>query len=178
MDFVVNYENIDLAKYGKILLQYPVNSPNFIKQWKEFAYVDPYGFSELQDVYAMEKYYNPACEDLVDNCYDVGEKTLAMKACVFSRSIQYGSVNVVELFTEAVKRFGYDNLSYVDDKQYDYDMISNIYDFLVDECDSVYRLSSGLYHSPKDWINGSYSIVQGLRNRFINEKADLLDLLL
>ena len=174
VEFAKNYPKPELARYGMILDKYEVNSQNFINQWRELGNIDPYGFAELQDVYALEKYYNPACFALKDACYDVGSKSTAMKACVFSRAIQYGSGNVVELFTEGVNRFGYDNLSYVDDAQYDYDLIANIYDFLIEECDSVYKLNNGLYHSPKDWVNGSYSVIGGLRNRFVNEKSDLL----
>jgi len=177
LEFVQKYSDKSLANYGNILSQYDINSEEFIDKWKEFAYVDPYGFSELQDAYAMEKYYNPACEDLADNYYDVGDKSDAMKACVLSRSIQYGSGNVVELFIEAVHKFGYDNLSYVNDPKYDYDMIIHIYDFLIDECDQAYKVNNGLYHSPNDWVNGSYSVIGGLRNRFVNEKADLLNML-
>ena len=32
-------------------------------------------------------------------------------------------------------------------------------------------------HSPKDWVNGSTSVVAGLRNRFVHEKADALEAL-
>lgn len=102
----------------------------------------------------------------------------AMKAVLFSRSIQYGAGNMYELYTEAVRLMGYHNLSYVDHKAFDKRMIECIYDFLIQECDNAYQLSNGNYHSPKDWCNGSYTVVKvGLRNRFINEKQDALNLL-
>ncbi len=83
-----------------------------------------------------------------------------------------------ELYTEAVRKLGYPNLSYVDDKKFDRAMIENIYDFLTDECRNAYLVSKGRYHSPKDWANGSYDVVKiGLLNRFINEKKDALELL-
>jgi hypothetical protein len=107
----------------------------------------------------------------------VGSKSLAIKAGVFSRSIQYGSGNVVELFTEACNRLGYPNLSYVNDSKYDYDLICAIYDFLIEECDNAYYNGNGLYHSPKDWCNGSEGVIYGLRNRFVHEKQDLLEML-
>ena len=83
-----------------------------------------------------------------------------------------------ELYTEAVRKIGYPNLSYVDDKNFDRAMIGAIYDFLADECKNAYQKSNSLYHSPKDWANGSYDVVKiGLLNRFINEKNDALELL-
>jgi hypothetical protein len=67
------------------------------------------------------------------------------------------------------------NLSYVDAPEFDRGMIEAVYDFLIEECDGAYKLASGLYHSPDDWANGSYEVVKvGLRNRFVNERADLL----
>lgn len=177
LDFAKNYPDNNLANYGYELAQYPINSEDFIYRWRELGQVDPDGFGELQDAFAMETYYNPACFSLQDNYYDVGSKSLAIKACVFSRAIQYGAGNVVELFTTAVNRMGYENLSYVNDKSFDYDVIANIYDFLVEECDNAYQTSSGLYHSPNDWCNGSYDVIQGLRNRFVNEKSQLLNML-
>jgi len=176
LNFAVDYPNDNLANYARVLSEYSINSQEFIDKWREIGAIDPVGFGELQDAYAMERYYNPACGDLANNYYDVGEKSLAIKACVFSRAIQYGSGNVVELFTEACRRMGYDNLSYVNDPHFDYHLIVNIYDFLIEECDNAYY-SNGLYHSPKDWCNGSYDVIGGLRNRFVHEKEDLLAML-
>jgi len=177
LDFAQNYPDEALANYGRTLAQYSVNSQEFIDTWREIGQNDPDGFGELQDAYAMEVYYNPACASLQNNYYDVGTKSIAMKACVFSRAIQYGSGNMVELFETACKRLGYDNLSYVDDARFDYNMIASVYDFLIEECDNVYQKSNGLYHSPNDWCNGSYDVIGGLRNRFVNEKVQLLAML-
>jgi hypothetical protein len=100
-----------------------------------------------------------------------------MKAVLCSRSVQYGSGNMVEQFTVACERLGYPNLSYVDDAVFDSKMISSIYDFLVEECDNASNNGS-YYHSPNDWANGSYTVVKvGLRNRFVNEKEDALSML-
>lgn len=69
-------------------------------------------------------------------------------------------------------------MSYVDDIRFDKVLISSIYDFLIEECDNAYQLSNVMYHSPKDWANGGYTVVKiGLKNGFLSEKLDLLDLL-
>lgn len=176
LNYAVNYPNDNLANYARSLSNYEINSYEFINQWEYLGSVDPVGFGELQDAYAMETYYNPACQYLLENFYDVGTKSIAVKACVFSRAIQYGTGNIVELFTEACRRMGYENLSYVNDARFDYDLIANVYDFLIEECDNVYY-SNGLYHSPNDWCNGSYDVIGGLRNRFVHEKEELLTML-
>lgn len=69
-----------------------------------------------------------------------------MQAVLMSRVVQYGSGNMVELYAEAVHSMfndekkdysGWPNLTYVNDKAYDYDMIAAIYDFLISEADSA-----------------------------------------
>ena len=51
-----------------------------------------------------------------------------------------------------------------------------IYDFLVQECDEA-DFNGTCMHSPKDWCNGSSRVIDGLRNRFVHEKEDALELL-
>ena len=178
LEFACNYGDDNLANYGRVLSQYEINSQDFIDKWVEIGTNDPNGFGQLQDDYAKSVYFDGAANDLKDNYYDINTKTEAMQAVLMSRSIQYGAGNMVDLFTQACKRMGYENLSYVDDAKFDYDMIANIYDFLIEECDNAYDNGNGLYHSPNDWANGSYTVVkEGLRNRFINEKQDALSML-
>lgn len=178
LNFACNYENDALANYGRTLSQYEVNSQEFIDTWREIGANDPEGFGELQDAYAQSVYFDSSAEKLKNNYYDITTKSEAMQAVLMSRATQYGSGNMVELYTIACNRMGYDNLSYVDDVKFDYDMIANIYDFLIEECDNATENSNGLYHSPQDWANGSYTVVkEGLHNRFVNEKQDALSML-
>lgn len=172
-----SYSNDALANYARELSKFAVNSQEFKDLWKQIGDVDPGGFQELQDAYIMDHYYEAAAIYLRDKYYDINKHSIAMKAVLFSRSVQYGPGNMVELFTIACERLGYPNLSYVDDATFDSKMIESIYDFLVDECDQSYN--NGLYyHSPNDWANGSYTVVKvGLRNRFVNEKEDALAML-
>lgn len=176
--FACNYGNDALANYGRVLSEYAINSSAFIEKWQELGRIDPIGFTELQDQYAKAVYFDSATRYLNNAGYDISTKSLAMQAVLLSRAVQYSAYPMIELFTEAIKRLGYPNLSYVNDAKFDYDMIVHIYDFLIEECDNAYQLPNGLYHSPKDWANGSYTVVKkGLRDRFINEKQDALAML-
>lgn len=179
VNWLCNYPEDCYANYGRVLKNaYPINSSEFISEWKSIGTIDAQGFQRLQDEYAGDMYYNAGYWSLKNHGYDMEKHSEAMKAVLFSRAIQYGPANMHELYTEAVRILKYPNLTYVDDKFFDKDMITAIYDFLIKECDNAYQTSNGSYHSPKDWANGSYTVVKvGLRNRFINEKRDALDLL-
>jgi hypothetical protein len=172
-----NYPDPALANYGHVLAEHNVNSEGFIQTWKKIGITDPGNFSQLQNEYAKLVYFDAAARFLLFAGYDITSKSVAMQAVLLSRSVQYSAGNMVELYNEAAGRLNYQNLSYVDNTRFDYDMIANIYDFLISECAAAYR-RNGLYHSPKDWVNGSYTVAKiGLRNRFINEKADALAML-
>lgn len=179
INWLCNYPEDCYANYGRVLKsKYPINSDAFVEEWKSIGTIDAQGFAKLQDEYAGDMYYNAGYWDLKNHGYDMEKHSEAMKAVLFSRAIQYGPGNMHELYTEAVRLLGHPNLTYVDDKYFDEKMIAAIYDFLIKECDNAYELKNGNYHSPKDWANGSYTVVKvGLRNRFVNEKADALDLL-
>lgn len=57
----------------------------------------------MQDEYAGDKYYNAGYWALKNHDYDMEKHSEAMKAVLFSRSIQYGAGNMYELYTEASK---------------------------------------------------------------------------
>ena len=177
LEWAKGYSNDALANYARELSKFPINSQEFKNLWRNNGDVDPGGFEELQDAYIIDHYYEAAASALRNNYFEINKHSIAMKAVLFSRSVQYGPGKRVELFTTACLRLGYPNLSYIDDAAYDSKMIESIYDFLVDECDQAYNNGS-FYHSPNDWANGSYTVVKvGLRNRFVNEKEDALAML-
>ncbi len=166
--------------YNRELCQYGATTDEFDNIWLQLCDEDYQGFLNKQHEYTKMMYYNRAVELLEKQHYSAEKHSLAMKECIFSRAVQYGAGNVVELFEEALKRLSpaYLNLSYVDDEHFDEGMIEAIYNFLIEECDNAYQLDSGIWHSPKDWCNGSYDVVKiGLKNRFESEKKDLLNLL-
>ena len=179
LDFVKDYSNDALANYGRVLSQFKIGSTEFSNLWKDIGNIDPNGFTELQDAYIKSRFYDIAVKKLKNNYFDIDKHSDAMKAVVFSRSVQYGPGNIVDLFEYAVDwKLKYANLSYVDNKYFDDQVIGAIYDYLVDECDKVYYLPhKGYFHSSDDWINGSNSVVKGLRNRFVHEKEDALNML-
>lgn len=183
-EWACDYPDDDLANYGRLLCEFEINSEKFKKLWRAIGTNDPEGFAKLQDDYAVSVYYKPAAAALLgEGGYDVETKSDAMQAVLMSRAVQYGAGNMTELYTEAVHRMfnskqkdysGWPNLTYVDDKQFDYDLIAAIYDFLIDEADNA-AWNGRRLHSPKDWVNGSPDVVAGLRNRFVHEKADALE---
>ena len=182
-EWACDYPDDDLANYGRLLCEFGINSKEFKKMWREIGINDPEGFAKLQDDYAVAVYYQPAADALRQAGYDVDSKSKAMQAVLMSRAVQYSAGNMVELYTEAVHVMfnvekkdysGWPNLTYVDDAQFDYDLIAAIYDFLISEADNA-TWNGRIMHSPKDWVNGSSDVVAGLRNRFVHEKADALE---
>ena len=180
-DFVkwaMNYPDKALANYGNVLNQFTVNSNNFINTWKQIGLVDPQGFGKLQDDYIIEKYYNVVAKMLKTKYFDLDTHSLTLKNVVLSRAIQNGPSGCSSLFSIICEDyFEYPNLSYIDAISFDKDIITYIYNFLIDECDGAYwDDSKGYYQSPDRFCHGSWSIIKGLRNRFVNEKQDALAL--
>lgn len=182
-EWACDYPDDDLANYGRLLCEFEINSEEFKKIWRKIGINDPEGFAKLQDDYAVAAYYQPAADALRRSGYYVDSKSEAMQAVLMSRAVQYSAGNMVELYTEAVHSMfnvekkdysGWPNLTYVDDAQFDYDLIAAIYDFLISEADNV-TWNGRIMHSPKDWVNGNADVVAGLRNRFVHEKADALE---
>ncbi len=175
--WLCNYPDAALANYGKVLAAHKVNSDAFIKQWKELGTIDPGNFGRLQDEYIKVQYYDVAAKKLIDKYFNVNKHTDALKAVVFSRAVQNGPSGCAKLFTLAVQKLGYPNLSYVDSDYFDGDLIGAIYDYLIVECDLSKPDSSGIWRSPDDFCHGSKSIVLALRSRFVRERADALAML-
>ena len=184
-EWASNHPDPSYAEYGERLARYSAGSESFSNEWEMIGEEDPNGFAELQGQFAKERFFDPAARALRNVGYDPETKSNAMKSVLFSRAVQYGAGNMVELYTEAVHSMyncdkddysGWPDLSYVDDAQFDYDMIAAIYDFLIKEADDA-TFNGRIYHSPKDWVNGSEGVVYGLRNRFVHEKADALQML-
>ena len=177
VEWLCNYHDDALANYGRVLAQHEVNSQGFISQWKELGRLDPGNFGRLQDEYIKEQYYDTASQRLKKENFDIEKHSNALRSVLLSRSIQNGPGGCVKLFKIACERLGHPNLSYVDDVYFDRDMISSIYDFLIEECDSAVMKDDGYYHSTYDFCHGGKNVINGLRNRFINEKEDALNLL-
>lgn len=149
-------------EYGNQLAQFEVGSDEFDTKWIELANVDPVGFENLQHNYVKDVYYDTAIYLLENAGFNIEKHSEVMKDVVWSRTVQYGTGNIVEMFETAVKSIGFPNLSYVDDIIFDVDIIRTIY---LDVC------------STPEWTNGSPALREGLYNRFKNECNDALNLL-
>lgn len=173
VNWLCNYPNPDYANYGKVLVQYEVNSDSFINEWKYLGRTDKGGFTVLQNEYAKAVYFDTAVNKLIQkHDFDVTQKSIALQAVLFSRSVQYSAGNMCELFSDAVllANGNYATIS-------DYDLIYNIYEYLIQDGNLAYELKNGVWHSPNDWLNGSGEVIDGLINRFKNERDDALAML-
>ena len=161
-----------LGNYGVVLKE----ADDLDVKWTELAETDPDGFYELQRQYAISVYFDEAARR-IGNYFgvDINDRSDAFKEAVFSRTVQYSAYYICELIEDGMK-FGREE-SLTLDTISDADLVSGIYDFLVNEADSVEEIRPGFYHSPNDWVNGSNEIVYGLKNRFIEEKEEILALL-
>lgn len=124
------------AQYGAALAEYEVRSEEFDSKWREISSLDGGTFGKMQHDYICYAYYLPAVAMLREAGFDADKHSAAMQDVIWSRAVQYGCGQIVEMFEDAVHRMynagaddssGYPNLSYVDDAQFDYDLIRSIY---------------------------------------------------
>jgi len=148
--------------FSGILAQYQAGSELFSRAWQDIATEYPIDFEEAQHEYCIEQYYNPAIGLLALAGFHVEKHSIAMQEVVLSRSVQYGCGYIVEMFEDACKSLGYENLSYVDDIAFDEQMIKAIY---LTVCKS------------EEWTSGSPGLREGLYARFDSECADALNML-
>ncbi len=177
VEWLCNYPDSTFANYGKVLARYKVNSNAFIRQWQELGTVDAVNFGRLQDEYIKAQYYDVAAKKLAAKFFNVEKHTNALKAVILSRAIQNGASGCVKLFDIACNKIGQPNLSYIDDKWFDKDLINAIYDYLIVECDLSQPDGYGIWRSPDDFCHGNKNIILALRSRFVRERADALELL-
>lgn len=176
VNWLNNYPDPAFANYELVLAMNKVNSEKFKKQWRELGTIDPGNFGRLQDEYIKLKYYDTAARKLLKESFNLDNHSDALKAVVLSRSIQNGPTGCTDLFIIAAEKLG-KPLSALDNADYDSDLISAIYDFLIVECDLAKPSSNGIWHSPDDFCHGGKNVIIGLRRRFVSERADALALL-
>jgi len=160
--------------YGAALTESgEVNSDEFVEKWRELGNVDPLGFAQLQHDYTKQVYYDAAVTTLKDNlAIDINSRSEALQQVLWSRAVQYSAGNMLELFNDACNSADQDiaNIS-------DQDLIYNIYEVLIQDGKQAYEKDNGLWHSPDDWLNGSRDVIDGLINRFTNEREEALSML-
>ena len=131
----------------------------FDDEWEKCAVEYEHTFSYAQHQYIKEEYYDVAKELLKASMYDLDNHSDVMQDVVWSRAVQYGPYQIVEMFMEACKILGHPNLSYVDSRAFDYNMIEVIY---LEVCKS------------EEWSNGSPALRESLYARFEAECTDAL----
>ena len=151
--------------FGDELAKYTVGSSYFDDAWVFLAaYPNRDDFAKSQHDFTKAMYYDKACKLLADSGYNLNKHSKAMNDVVWSRAVQYGPYQIVEMFDDActIVLGGEFNLSYVDHISFDERMIKAIY---LDVC------------STPAWTNGSPALREGLYNRFASECDDAIKML-
>ena len=123
-------------QYGSKLNENEIATDAFDACWRDIAENDGNTFEQMQHDYIQYAYFFPAVYALKDVGFDVYKHSSTMSDVVWSRAVQYGAGQIVEMFEAAASRMynaenndnsGYPNLSYVDDPKFDADLIKSIY---------------------------------------------------
>lgn len=137
--------------YAQRLQKHPVASNGFDAEWKAIASEDPQGFLNLQTKKADMDYYNPSASALSSMGVNPDNRSLSLRAEVYSTGVQFGGGGFKQV---ANKAFG-GKIQGLDDK--------TIMAKLLDEKSR----SVGSYK-----FNGCSGNVQnGVRKRFAEEKS-------
>lgn len=131
----------------------------FSEAWRQLAADDPDGFARAQHDYIQYAYYEPAADILARAGWHVNNHHYVMRDVLWSRAVQYGTGNILEMFNEACRLMGHPNLSYIDDMRFDADLIRVIY---LRVCRT------------EEWTDGSPALRDGLYARFESECQDAL----
>lgn len=162
VDFVNWYFEHEYPQGALLLELYPC-ATEFDSVWKQLGKGEYRElFKEAQHNYVQERYYEPAIKILAENYFHIENHNEVMKDVVWSRAVQYGVGNILEMFTEACTKLGYPNLSYIDAKNFDKELIESIY---LNVCRT------------EEWTNGSPALREGLYYRFESECEEAVSLL-
>ena len=144
--------------FGQELRKYDLCSDEFDSAWKWLADTNYDDFKQSQHDFIKAYFYDPSVQTLADNYWHIENHSEIMQDVIWSRAVQYGPGNILDMWNEAVEAMGYPNLSYIDAANFDADLIRKIY--LV-VCSST------------EWNNGPYR--ESLNQRFTDECRDALD---
>lgn len=140
------------------LCEHVLCSAGFDAAWRSF---DEERFLAVQHEYIKEQYYDVAVSLLRNAMFNIENHSEVMKDVVWSRAVQYGTGNIVEMFEDALRMMpGYEshwNLSYVDAKRFDWDIINCVYNTCM----------------TMEW--NSSSLRDNLNERFKSEKKEALN---
>ena len=126
VDWLCKYSDVKLANYGNALAQDAVDSEAFKETWKNLATVDRGNFSQLQDEFVKTNYFDKAVAVLVKEHFHLDKHSDEMQKTIFTKAYQNGVEACVNSVKQACTKMGHPNLSYVDDKTFDSNLISNM----------------------------------------------------
>ena len=134
-------------------------TPEFGAKWKEVANRDPVGFEKAQTQFIADTHYNPMMEKLKAKGIDLSNQPKAVQQELFSISTQHGDTGGANLIGKALKGSDVKNMS-----------SEELMDKVFAERSKT-NSSGNLAYFSKDPNQHS------LKNRFINEKADVMEAL-
>ena len=143
---------------GRQLMTQPIGSEEFDNIWRDISCNESGIFFYIQHTFIKHDYYDQAVAFLKEAHFDINHHSRIMQDVVWSRAVQYGPNQIVQIFTEALAFMPkkYPDLSYVDDFCFDWDLIHSIYEV----CKSV------------EWNNTD--LRESLLDRFQKEQYEAL----
>jgi len=146
------------GEYGRQLAQYEVNSDEFKAKWRELAEADHDGFSALQDEFSEPKYFDSGATNLWEKyCFDIHQRSFALRSVLFSNCIQHGAYYGAEVFQDGANLVGQD----LNDMT-DAEIIQNIYEVKLTDM---------------SWSSGAPDQRPGLFDRWGRERTIALGML-
>lgn len=161
MNWCRNSGNPNYIAIADALCEHEFISDGFDDAWRSIDY----GIAlASQHEYIKSQYYDIAVELLRGCGFNAEKHSKAMQDVIWSRAVQYGASEVPNLFNEALAYVPvYQscwNLSWVDDRRFDYDLIVGVYEA----------------NKSDEWISPRLSadVYAGVYARMDSEKADAL----
>lgn len=140
--------------YGAYFQGMDVNSEPFVAQFQALARSDP-KFVAAQHDYARREYYDPVVERLAKSGVDVSARGRGVQELLYSTSNQYGARNAARVVARALE--GRDAAQMTDEE-----LIVAIADYK--------------HRSTPSWFKSSPTQWKGIRNRFVEERDEALEM--
>ncbi len=147
------------TKYGAEFKGLTPASEAFDAKWKEVAARDPQGFSTDQHTFIKKEFFDVQNEALKGRGVDLSDRGRAVQDMLWSTSVQYRDLTPGVVANGLEEKFG---KGYTLSKLTDEQVVGAVQDYKLAHNDTLFK------SSPKLW--------PGLRDRAVNEKAELTEL--